>query len=65
MDRTEEFVSVLKVYGFDEWERVSLVPPSNTEFTSISLDVAKSIRNNEGLLKRIDKLYVFNYILTM
>jgi acetolactate synthase regulatory subunit len=60
MDRTEEFASVLKVYGYDGWEtrEVSMAPLTNPEFASISLDVAKSIRNNESLLKRIDKLYV-------
>ena len=59
MDRTEEFSSLLKVYGYEEWEhREQVLPPlDNPEFASLSLDIAKSIRNNDNLLKRIDKLY--------
>ena len=67
MDRTDEFASLLKVYGYDDWlNRADLLPQlQNPEFASISFNIANSIRTNDNLLKRIEKLYVLEFASTL
>ena len=81
MNRTDEFISLLSVCGYQHWQKKEenemILPtsissssssslssnpslPSPSLFSSLATNLSISIKQNELLLKRVEKLYVSN-----